>query len=231
MSIKAIIIDDEINAVKSLQLLLAQLNIKVSVEGFAHNVLDGMKLIKSLKPDLVFLDIKMPGHNGFDLLEAVENKEFDVVFTTAHEEYALQGFKHGVLDYLLKPVDLDELEACIHRFMQKRKEKPNEPKQIKISVKDGILFLRQKEIIRLEADGSYSHIYMENGERHTISKNLKMMSELLDKTFFFRCHNSHIINLQRVKKFLTTEGYYVSMDDDSMVEVSRSKREELLEAL
>ena len=232
-TISIVIIDDEFKSTENLKILLDQLDLNIKCLGVAHSVMDGIKLIKSVKPELVFLDINMPQHSGFDLLEAIDSKEFSVVFTTAHEEYAIQSIKHQVFDYLLKPIDLDELQTCLLRFLQEEKSKKSIPdlKQIKVSVKDGLLFLKQKEIIRLEADGSYCQIFMKSGERHTISKNLKAMEEMLDTSLFYRCHNSHIINLNYVKKFLSSEGYFVKMEDDAIVEVSRSKKEDLLERL
>ncbi len=230
MSIKAVIIDDEARSVENLKMLLAAADTDVNCTGHAHNVVDGIKLINNLKPELLFLDINMPHHNGFDLLEAIDNKDFAVIFTTAYEEYAIQSIKHKAFDYLLKPIDIEELKSCIKRFKAEYRQKISDsaPKQIKIIVKEGILFLKQEEVVRVEADGSYSILYMNNGQKHTISKNLKSVMELLEPQLFFRCHNSHIINLSRVKKFNTSEGFSVELDDNSVAEVSRNKKDELL---
>jgi two-component system, LytTR family, response regulator len=233
MNIRAIIVDDELKSVENLKILLDSLDMNVSCIGCAHNVVDGIALINNLKPDLLFLDINMPNHNGFDLLKAIDTEKFSVVFTTAYEEYAVQSIKHRAFDYLLKPIDIDELQSCITRYKKEQSQKniAGQSRQIKIVIKEGILFLKQEEIIRIEANGSYSAIFMTNGQKHTVSKNLKSVTELLESHLFFRCHNSHIINLRKVKKFHTGDGFFIEMEDNSVAEVSRNKKDELLERI
>jgi two-component system, LytTR family, response regulator len=233
MSIRAIIVDDELKSVENLKMLLDFLDMNISCLGFAHNVVDGIALIKNSKPDILFLDINMPNHNGFDLLKAIDTENLAVIFTTAYEEYAIQSIKHRAFDYLLKPIDIEELKSCIVRFKAENQQKmfSIQPKQIKIVIKEGILFLKQEDIIRIEANGSYSAIYMTNGQKHTVSKNLKSVAELLESNLFFRCHNSHIINLSKVKKFNTSDGFFIEMEDNSVAEVSRNKKDELLDKI
>jgi two-component system LytT family response regulator len=232
---EAIIIDDEKKLAESLEIMLGKINEEITCVGIAHNAMDGIKLINSLKPQVVFLDINMPQHSGFDLLEAIGDKDFIVIFTTAHEEYAIQAIKHKAFDYLLKPIDMDELKTCVQKIKKeissKKKKHPHsvdKPLQVQIPVKEGTLLIKQEEIIHIEANGSYSTIHMSNAEKHLVTKNLKAMEELLHPDLFFRCHNSHIIHLHKIKKVLKTDGLFLEMEDGSVIEVSRNKKDELL---
>lgn len=229
MKLHAVIIDDETKPAEGLFFLLNSLDMYVNCVGTAHNVLDGIKLINTEKPDIVFLDINMPTYNGFDLLNTIGKRDFLVVFTTAHEEYAIKSVKHQAFDYLLKPIDVDELKACLVRA--KEYVSDNEqllPDVLKVPVKDGLLFIKHQNIVRIEADGNYCTIHLIDGTKHLISKNLKIIENMLDKNVFFRCHNSHLINLKEVTKFFVLDGYYLEMSDNSKIEVSRSKKDELL---
>jgi two-component system LytT family response regulator len=234
-----IIIDDESGPAESLKIMLGEIGTDINCLGVANNVLEGIKLINANKPQAIFLDINMPQHTGFDLLDALGNTDMLIVFTTAHEEYAIKAIKRRAFDYLLKPIDTDELKACVGKIKKeleaKHKKKGTatlpKPLQIQIVVKEGLLLLKQEEIVRVEAAGSYAEICMADGKKHTVTKNLKAMEEMLDNVLFFRCHNSHIINLHKIKKVLKTEGLFVEMDDSSVVEVSRNKKDELLSKL
>lgn len=241
---KAIIVDDEEKLVENLQMMLDKINEEIICVGTAHNVLEGIKLIHSLKPDVVFLDINMPQHSGFELLDAIGEKDFIVVFTTAHEEYAIQAIKHRAFDYLLKPIDLDDLKTCVQKIKLELDSKQNKKsenqksnpsvlksKTIQIPIKEGSLLLKQEDIIHIQANGSYSIIHCVGGKKHTVTKNLKAMEEILDHELFFRCHNSFIINLNCVKKIFRSDGFSLEMEDGSVVEVSRAKKEELMKLL
>jgi two-component system LytT family response regulator len=232
-----VIIDDEKKLAENLGIMLEKINENIQCKGIAHNVVDGIKLINFQKPQVVFLDISMPGHTGFDLLDAIYEKDFIIVFTTAHEEFAIQAIKHKAFDYLLKPIDIEELKHCVQKIKKEISYRTDhtanndKPLQIHIPVKDGTLLLRQDEIVHVEASGSYSIIHMNNLETHMVTKNLKAMEELLHPDIFFRCHNSHIIHLHKVKKVLKTDGCFLEMEDGTIVEVSRSKKDALLERL
>jgi two-component system LytT family response regulator len=229
---KVIIIDDEEKLTESLQIMLEKINENVQCVGTAHNALDGIKLINSLKPQLVFLDINMPQHSGFEMLDLIGEKKFIVVFTTAHDEFAIQAIKHKAFDYLLKPIDMEELKACVQKVKIEIESKQNTKSlHIQVNVKEGVLLLKPEEIVHIEASGSYSVIYGTDGKKHTVTKNLKAMEEILDPVLFFRCHNSHIVNLQHIKKIIKTEGFYLEMDNKAVIEVSRNKKEELMSRL
>jgi two-component system LytT family response regulator len=223
--IKAVIIDDEAIGIEVLESYIKKYATDVRIAGSAVHALEGIVLIEKEKPDVVFLDISMPQMNGFELLEKLSYKDFKLVFTTAHAQHAIKAIRIRSFDYLLKPIDPVELVACLGRV--RNDEKTKEKGVIELPVKDGILFLRPEEIIRMEASGSYTFIYLENGTRHVISKNLKEMEQLLDPVFF-RCHNSHIINLSRIKKILSKDGLFVLMDDESMPELSKRNKDELI---
>jgi two-component system, LytTR family, response regulator len=231
----AIIIDDERKLAESLEIMLSKINEDITCIGIANNVMDGIRLINTLKPQVVFLDINMPQHSGFDLLDTVGYTAFITVFVTAHEEYAIQAIKHKAFDYLLKPVDMAELKVCVqkikkelHSGKENKATIANKPLQIQIPVKEGTLLIKQEDIVHVEANGSYSIIHMNDKQTHLVTKNLKAMEELLHPSIFFRCHNSHIIHLHKIKKVLKTDGCFLELEDGSVIEVSRSKKDELL---
>jgi len=200
-------------------------------------------MIRQHQPKLVFLDVEMPGGSGFDLLRLLNQFNFKVIFVTAHSHYALKAIKFSAVDYLLKPVDVDDLvdavtkaENEIHINHQSQYSRllnnlePGAVRKLAIPVKGGIAFLDPTEITRLEADGTYTHIYS-NGEKFTATKNIKEYEFLLQEFNFFRSHNSHLINLNHVKQFNRMEGYFVQMDDGSVAEISRRKKEEFIELM
>jgi two-component system LytT family response regulator len=235
MNIQAIIIDDEVKPAESLKIMLDELGEGIQCLGMAHDVMEGMKLIQMKKPHLVFLDIHMPQYSGFDLLEALGQTDVLIVFTTAHEEYAIQAIKHKAFDYLLKPIDADELKTCIEKIREELNMKQPRisarPSLLHIAVKEGTLILKQSEILRIEASGSYSVIYLLEGKTYTVTKNLKALENNLDRNLFFRCHHSHIVNLDRIRKILKNEGFGIEMSDGSVISVSRDKRDELMNKL
>lgn len=231
----AILVDDEEISLKNLSILLNDYCEDISIISTASNALEAVKAILSLKPDLVFLDVQMPGYNGFDVLENIKDTSATVVFTTAHKDYAINALRKGAFDYLLKPIDSEELKSCIERVKQKiSKEKLNQlPAQniIELSVKDGIIFVRQDQVIRLEASGSYTIFFLENNVKHLVSKSMKEYEVLLDPSIFFRCHNSHIINLKMVTKFVHNNGYFAELSNGSTVEIAKRNKEIFLQRL
>ncbi|WP_317900178.1 LytR/AlgR family response regulator transcription factor [Aurantibacillus circumpalustris] len=236
--LSAILVDDEEKSLKNLTILLNEYCNNVEIINTASNALQAVKLILSNKPDLVFLDVQMPGYNGFDVLEQIGEVSSTVIFTTAHKEYAINALRKGAFDYLLKPIDGDDLKNCILRATEKiSKEKnldlsPNANKGIiELSVKDGIIFIRQEKIVRLEASGSYTVFFMDNDIKHLVSKSMKEYEALLDPTVFFRCHNSHIINLKMVAKFNNNNGYFAELTNGSVVEIARRSKDLFLQRL
>jgi two-component system, LytTR family, response regulator len=242
--ITTVIIDDEQGPANTLRMLLPELPIPATCLGVAHTVLDGIKLIREKRPQVVFLDIDMPFHNGFDLLSHFESRDFVVVFVTAHEEYTLRAIKHNAFDYLLKPVDPDEMETCMEK-VQKHFDNANELKeagetlskqqettrQLAIPIRDGVVFLKQEDIVRVEGEGSYSVFYTSGNQKYVSSKHLKEFEHLLPESLFFRIHKSYLINITTVRKYLKTEGHYVEMEDGSVLEVARRRKDDLLAAI
>ncbi|HYG53154.1 MAG TPA: LytTR family DNA-binding domain-containing protein [Flavobacteriales bacterium] len=240
--ITAVIVDDELKGAQSLEILLKKADAGIAVRGIATNALDGIKLVKENDPEILFLDVQMPGHSGFEVLEHIDRDHVFVIFTTAHQEYAIQALRKKAFDYLLKPIDPEELAESIARVRKAlQNETTSEPiivssKQkrgtgvykLSIPVKEGVLFLNQDDIVRIEGSGSYSYIYMDNKEKHLVSKSLKELSDNLNEELFFRCHNSHIIHIGKVKKFIRTDGNFVQMEDGSMAEVSRTRKDEFM---
>jgi two-component system LytT family response regulator len=232
--IKAVIIDDEARSTQSLIILFENYFDNIQVVGTASSALDAVSLIFREKPDVVFLDINMPGHNGFDVLEQIQSLAVKIVFTTAHKEYAIQAIKKGAFDYLLKPIDVDDLRKCIERLNEQFRGQVNPgpgSSTIQIHVKEGILFVQTNEIVKLKANGSYTDIYLDNNKKITTSKVLKEYETLLSASGFYRCHNSYIVNLAKIEKLLSEDGYFIEFRDGSRAEVSRKNKEELLEKI
>ena|SRR6218665_991244 len=241
---KALIIDDEKKGREILQKLLEKYCPEVEVAGFGADAEEGYELIVKHGPDIVFLDIEMPNGNGFSLLEKFDRIGFQVIFTTAYETYAVRAIKHHALDYLLKPIDIDELKKAVEsaksatgdkttaRYQEFIKDRRQEIiTRIALPIKEGIIYLTISEIIRIESDGSYSTFYLQDGKKYVVSKNLKEYEDLLPVKLFFRSHKSHLINIKKVKKYLRTDGYFAEMDDGSMIEISRRKKDEFLQLM
>lgn len=234
--IQAVIIDDESRAAKSLEMMLEHPAMEVKCMGVAHQAMDGIALIKNLKPDLVFLDINMPGMTGFDVLKYTDEYQFKTVFVTAHEEHAVKAIKHRVFDYLLKPVDPDELMECVNRvrfgkYHAHETEFGTQLKPLAIPVKDGMVFVKCEDIVWIEGDGSYTTIYAKNNQSYVSSKHLKEIESILPPGMFFRIHKSHVINVTHIHKYLKTDGYYIQMNDGAVLELARRRKEDLLKLL
>lgn len=232
--IRAIIIDDEIKSIKSMEILLEPYQSTVQIISTATNALAGIKEILLHKPDLVFLDIQMPGYNGFELLAQVKDQVKYIVFITAHKEYAIEALRKGAFDYILKPFDSDELCNCLERITN-GKTIPHHQKSgkpiIELSVKTGIIYVNQEDIVCLEASGSYTEFHLDGGVKHLVSKSMKVYEVQLDPQLFFRCHNSFIINISKVKKYIHSEGLFAEMMGGKKVSISRSRKDEFLELI
>ncbi|PBQ30808.1 DNA-binding response regulator [Sphingobacteriaceae bacterium] len=231
-----ILVDDEEKSLKNLSILITDHCPNIKIISTASNALEAVKEIMNEKPDLVFLDVQMPGYNGFDVLEQIKNTPVTVIFTTAHKDYAINALRKGAFDYLLKPIDSEELKSCIERAQEKiRKERgimqSSSPNIIELSVKDGIIFVKQEQIIRLEASGSYTTFYLENNVKHMVSKSMKEYESQLDPSVFYRCHNSHIVNLKTVIKFVHNNGYFAELSNGSTIEIARRNKDAFLQKL
>jgi two-component system LytT family response regulator len=243
--INAIIVDDEVKSRETLNNLVTRHCPKVKVLTLCDSVESAVKAIEDTKPHLVFLDIEMPFHSGFNLLERIKNPDFEVIFTTAYDHYAIKAIKFSAMDYLLKPIDVDELKAAVNKLEEPRNDVGNglkkfelllsnvKGKSAKIAIPtfDGLQMINADDIIKCIADESYTHIHLTGGKKLLVSKLLKEYEELLDGYNFFRVHNSSLINLKHVVKYIKGDGGYVTMSDNSNVEVSRRKKNELLTRL
>lgn len=242
----AIIIDDDAFIRKSLQDLLLLHYPELQVLAVCKDAFEGLQAIVKHRPDLVFLDIEMPGRSGFEMLNQIQPVHFEIIFITSFDHYAIQAIRYSALDYLLKPVDPEELKFAIGRFISRKNESRNaEPAlrnlinnlqaktsdefRLAIATTEGTLFLPAKEIRRLEADGSYTVFHLAGNKKLVASRTLKDFSELLDQTRFLRVHKSHVVNRSFVKRMLNT--HHLLMEDDTEVEVSRRKWEEVKHAM
>lgn len=241
---KCLLIDDESSSRKVLRRLCQEYCPDLEIVGEADSVNEGIKKIDTLKPDLVFLDIHMPVKSGFALLEHYQdNIDFSVIFTTAYNEYAIEAFRYTVVDYLQKPIDIDELQVAVAKSLKNQRIEADQIRtlqealfaekiqKIALTTAEGYTFVRFEDIIRCEAQGNYTNVYLNNGDTVLITKTLKHYDELLLSKGFFRVHKSHLINLNFVRKFLKGKKSMVEMTDGIQIEVSSRKREELLEKL
>ena len=216
MLIKAIIIDDEERARDILASCLAMYCPDVEVIATASNVPDGVLLINQHKPDLVFLDVEMPEYNGFELLKFFSEINFEIIFVTAYSEHALTAFKVSAIDYILKPIDIDQLVNAVEKFKEKRHQSTarqrleflqetlqhEEIKRIALPMSEGLLFVEISEIVMLEADGSYTDVHLCSGSKILVSKKLKFFDDLLmQRTNFFRVHRSFIVNVNHMERY------------------------------
>jgi len=245
--IRAIIIDDEVHCIRRLSTLLEE-NCKenIHVVGAFQSAEEGVAAIVKLQPSLIFLDVQMDGQTGFDLLKKIQPINFEVIFTTAYEKYAVQAFKFSAIDYLLKPIDTDDLLQAITKVTNKisgnemsRKldalfhnlKNVHESKKISIRTLNGLTFLDINDIIRCQSNINYTTIYLKTNQKITVSKTLKEFEELLSDYNFYRVHNSHLINLAYITKYNKGKGGRVAMADHSEVEVSSRRKEGFLKKL
>ncbi len=242
----AIVIDDEVNGRIALKQKLHDYCPTVKVIAEAENGLDGMDMIQKFQPQLVFLDIEMPGMDGFEMLINIPDKKFHLVFTTAYDQYAIKAIKYAAFDYLLKPIDIDELKETIERLEhapvpeitgkkletleQNLLTKPFLNK-IAVPTQEGLLFFDINHIIRLEAQSNYTFIYFDDQPKMMASRTLKEFEEILPLDTFFRIHNSHIINLLFIKKYIRGDGGQVEMKNGDHILVSRRKKDEFLKII
>jgi len=242
----AILIDDEPNATEALTNMLRMTTPDVEVIAIANDPQDGLEKIRALQPDLLFLDIQMPFMTGFELLEKLGKFNCAVIFTTAYDQYALQAFKVSAADYLLKPIDMDELEAAVGKVRERRAaqaldfgsfeklfrqvQRP-EARRLALPTSDGLVFVPMDNIIRLQSDSNYTTFYLTGPEKMLVSRTLGEFEEQLEQNNFCRVHHSHIINLAHLKRYIRTDGGYAQMSDGTNVEISRRKKDDFLAKL
>jgi len=243
--IKAIIIDDIEQARITLKKDLETYAKDVQIIGEANGVVEGAKLLKTIQPDLLFLDIQMQDGSGFDLLDILKDINFKIIFITASDAHAIKAFRYAAIDYLLKPVDPDELTSALSKFKAdklnenekykllneslKNNSKPHE--RLALHTQDKIHIVNINDIIRCESSVNYTEFFFTGGKKLLVTKTLKDFEDLLSDQGFFRVHQSHLINTKFIKEFVKTDGGYIIMTDGSNVPVSTRKRPEVVKML
>jgi two-component system LytT family response regulator len=242
--IHALIVDDEANNRENLRLALNDYCQNVKIIGEADSAITAFDLIQNTQPDLVFLDIAMPLGDGFQLLESLPAIDFDIIFVTAYNQYAIRAIKFCAIDYLLKPIDILELKQAVNRVLLKKEKKQenqklktlianltSSPQKIALPQSDHVEFVLVEDIIRCQGEKNYTWFYLKDGRKLLVSQTLKEYVELLEATHFFRVHQSHLINLQQISKYSRRDGGYIIMSDKSKIPVARNRKERLQEAL
>ncbi len=241
--ITAIIIDDEEHSIETLVWKLKNYCPDVKVAATFNNPVDGLAYIEANPIDLLFLDIEMPILSGFDLLQKVGKINFDVIFTTAYDEYGIRAIKYSALDYLLKPIEIEELVAAVQKCQDKKhqsitpeqlevlfsslKREPDSNQKIALSTKESIELVRPQDIILCESDNNYTTVFLD-GRKKLISKTLKEFEELLVPHNFFRTHQSFLVNIDHIREYVRQDGGYILMSNKMHVPVSRNKKEGVL---
>jgi two-component system LytT family response regulator len=247
--LRALIVEDEPNSQELLKELVEQFCEEVKVVAIAGNVAQALAALKEHTPDLLFLDIELPDGDGFQVLEKAENTEFDVIFTTAYDQYAIRAFKFSATDYLLKPVDIEELQEAVNRVRENRKE-AGQPaggqiesllrnirniqqpfKRIVLPTSNGFTVVDPEDILRCESDRNYTFIFLTDGRRILVSRTIKEYEEMLEDHNFFRIHQSHLINLKYLKNYTRGRGGYVELTDGSVLDVSARRKADFLRRL
>jgi len=245
--IKAIIIEDEENSRTVLHNLLKQHFKNIEVTAVCKNAGEGKTAIEELHPDLVFTDIELGDSSAFDMLQQLSSVNFEVIFTTAFDKYAIQAIKFSALDYLLKPFSKEDLAEAINHYEQKQNKQQSaqqfdalfhnlkyiqkDSKKIALPTSGGLTIVPVKEIIRCQAEVNYTNFFLASKNKMLVTKTLKEYEELLNEYDFIRVHNSNLINLHHVKSYSRGEGGTVTMSDGSVVDVSRRKKDEFLKRL
>jgi len=246
--IQAVIVDDEANNIENLRFLVEKYCPQVTVSAVAKNAADARKIIAQFQPDLVFLDIQMPEENGFDLLRSLFSYSFELIFVTAYDKYGIQAIKFSAIDYLLKPIDVDELKLAVNRAREKlngrrqnlqlenlmkmlRQSQQRADHRIALSSAKETRFVKTAQIIRCEAENNYTIFYLENSEKIIVSRPMFEYDELLTDYGFIRCHNSHLVNKIFVKSWIKEDSGYLLMDDGVQIPISRLKKDLIKQAL
>jgi two-component system LytT family response regulator len=248
MITKALIIDDEEHNLHNLHALLTQYCPQVAVCGTALHAESGRLLLHQHQPDLLFLDIQMPGENGFDLLRSLNSYDFEVIFVTAYDQYAIQAMRFAAVDYLLKPVDITELQLAVTRAIQQRQLKVqnrqvenllqllqerqnNEEQRITLSTSKEKRFVKTNQIVRCESSNNYTTFFLDDGEELLVSKPIYEYNDLLKDFGFLRCHQSHLVNKNFIKSWRKDTGDFLLLSNGTQVPVSRAKKDEMKKAL
>jgi len=246
--IKSVIIDDEQNNIDNLTRLLQKHCPEVTVAATAMNADDGKKIIFEQKPDLIFLDIQMPEKNGFELLRSLSNYSFEIIFVTAFDKYGIQAVKFSAIDYLLKPINIEELKEAINRAITKISQKKQnlqlenllqllqntqlkDEHRIALPTVKETRFAKPQDIIRCESSNNYTSFFFKSGEKLIVSKPIYEYEELLSDYGFIRCHQSHLVNKKFIKSWVKEDGDYLLLEDKSQIPISRQKKDYIKDQL
>jgi two-component system LytT family response regulator len=245
--VQVLIIDDEKHCCDNLQWQIKQYCPEIEVVAVCNKAEKGLQQIQRHQPQLIFLDVEMPGMNGFEMLEVLPEINFDIIFTTAFDQYAVRAIKFGALDYLIKPIDKDELREAINKFLYRtqrdslkqlnallthiRKSNDLSFQKIALPTLHGYELVPLNNIMYCESSSNYTTIHLNNGQHLLISQTLKDIEDLLDMQPFFRIHNSYVVNLQYAIRYTKGEGGFLVLNNDILIPVSRNKKEELLKLI
>jgi|SRR5450432_1252448 len=244
--LKAILIDDELNSLQNLQFKIQEYCPIIKIVAQTQNPEEAIQFIRQYKPDVIFLDIEMPKMSGFKMLEQVDDIDFEIIFITAYNHYAINAIRISAFDYLVKPVAIEELQSTIDRLSQSTVIKTREradtllknlanPKsqddQIAIPTTDGLEFIQIKQIIRIESSSNYSKLFLQEGPQLLVTRQLKDFEELLSDYRFYRVHHSHLINLNYIAKYIRGDGGQIILRNGDIIDVSRRKKEVFLKLI
>lgn len=242
--IRTLLIDDETHSLDSLQIEIAQHCPELEILELCKGAKAGIEAVRKHDPDLIFLDIDMPAMNGFEMLEHLQGGKFEVIFATAYDEYAVRAIKVSAMDYLLKPVDPEDLKRSVARVVDKRNSNDASMRmdvlltnlrsttsgftKLAVPTSEGLELIDMIDVIMCEADGSYAKIYTSDGKSYLVSRTLKEITEMLDNPSFFRTHQSYLVNLQHAKKYVRGSGGHLVMSNGKTAQVARARKEELM---
>lgn len=241
MRYTAVIVDDELNGSESLSLLLKMYCPQIEIISILDNVEDAVSTIIYQSPDIVFLDIEMPSGSGFEVADRTQSVKNQLIFTTAYENYAIKAIRSKAIDYLLKPISVEDLINAVNAAIKKidvqrtedigmlqKQQKTPVGGKIAIPCSDGLIFIEAHKIARIEADSNYTHIILNDGSKVTACKTLKDLEAQLDPEIFFRIHHTHMVNLLRIEKYIKGDGGFVVLADGALVPVSRAQKQSFL---
>jgi len=244
--LKAILVDDELNSLQNLQFKIQEYCPSIRVVAQTQNPEEGIRMINQYKPDVLFLDIEMPRMSGFKMLEQIPEVDFEVIFITAYNHYAIHAIRISAFDYLVKPVGIEDLQQTVERLgnfaAKKTRERAENLKQnlanpksqedhIAIPTSDGLEFIQIKQILRIESSSNYSKLILQNGQHMLVTRQLKDFEEMLQDYRFYRVHHSHLINLGFIARYVRGDGGQITMRNGDIIDVSRRKKEVFLKLI
>tara|TARA_R110000868_G_scaffold251442_2_gene508238 strand:+ start:79 stop:825 length:747 start_codon:yes stop_codon:yes gene_type:complete len=245
--LKALIVDDEQHCIDRLERLLESSTHDIRIIAYCKTIDEAKKEIAKIAPDILFLDVQLGNETGFDLLSHLDSIDFEVIFTTSYDKYALKAIKFSALDYLLKPIDNTDLDNALQKLLQRKslketsqkidilfhnfKENNMSSKRIAIPTVEGFTMMDTKEIIRFQSDANYTHIHTLSNKKITASKTIKYFEDILDENMFFRVHKSHLINLDYIETYTKGKGGHITLSDKTKIEVAVRRKDELLQKL